>query len=58
VETNIDRSSLNSKYLTFVFISDRDKGLKATLKAVFPKNLEVSCANYIEANIAQRFGLK
>jgi hypothetical protein len=58
VETGIDRSSLNSKYLKFVFISDRDKGLKAALKTVFPKNLEVSCAKHIEANVAQRFGLK
>ena len=41
-----------------MFISDRDKGLKAALKTVFPNNLEVSCAKHIEANVAQKFGQK
>jgi hypothetical protein len=28
----------------FVFVSDRDKGLKEVVKQVFPTNLEFSCA--------------
>jgi hypothetical protein len=38
----------------FVFISDRDKGLKPALEAVFPRNCAVSCAKHIEANVRQR----
>ena len=41
---------------SFVFISDRDKGLKAALDDVFPRNLEFSCAKHIESNVTQRFG--
>ena len=40
----------------FLFISDRDKGLKPALKEVFPDNYEMSCAKHIEANMTQRFG--
>ena len=40
----------------FLFISDRDKGLKPALKAVFPDKYEMSCAKHIEANVAQKFG--
>jgi hypothetical protein len=40
----------------FLFISDRDKGLKPALKAVFPNKYEMSCAKHIEANVAQKFG--
>ena len=40
----------------FVFVSDRDKGLKPALKEVFPTNLEFSCAKHIESNVTQRFG--
>ena len=32
--------------------------MNAALKAVFPENLEVSCAKHVEANVTQRFGLK
>jgi MULE transposase domain len=49
----------NRKYADrtqFLFISDRDKGLKPALKAVFPDNYEMSCAKHIEANVTQRFG--
>ena len=42
--------------LPFVFVSDRDKGLKPALKEVFPTNLEFSCAKHIESNVTQRFG--
>jgi hypothetical protein len=38
----------------FVFISDRDKGLKSALEAVFARNCAVSCAKHIEANVRQR----
>ena len=41
---------------SFVFVSDRDKGLKPALKEVFPRNLEFSCAKHIESNVTQRFG--
>jgi hypothetical protein len=40
----------------FVFVSDRDKGLKEAVKQVFPTNLEFSCAQHIRANVTQRFG--
>jgi hypothetical protein len=41
---------------SFVFVSDRDKGLKPALKEVFPRNLEFSCAKHIKSNVIQRFG--
>lgn len=41
---------------SFVFVSDRDKGLKPAMKEVFPRNKEFSCAKYIESNVNQRFG--
>ena len=40
----------------FLFISDRDKGLKPALKEVFPDHVEMSCAKHIEANVMQKFG--
>ncbi len=40
----------------FVFMSDRDKGLKEAVKHVLPTNLELSCAQHIRANVTQRFG--
>ena len=40
----------------FVFMSDRDKGLKPALREAFPSNLAVSCAKHIEANVRTRFG--
>ena len=40
----------------FVFISNRDKGLKPALKEVFPNKYEMSCAKHIEANVKQKFG--
>ena len=40
----------------FIFVSDRDKGLKPALKEVFPDNIEMSCAKHIEANVTQKFG--
>jgi hypothetical protein len=51
-------SDHHSEFLRFVFISDRDKGLKAALKAIFPRNLETSCAKHIDANVAQKYGQK
>ena len=41
---------------SFVFVSDRDKGLMPALKEVFPRNLELSCAKHIASNVTQRFG--
>jgi hypothetical protein len=35
-------------------VSDRDKGLKPVLQAVFPRNCAVSCAKHTEANVYQR----
>ena len=40
----------------FLFVSDRDKGLKPALRNVFPRNKETSCAKHIEANVCQKFG--
>jgi hypothetical protein len=40
----------------FSFISDQDKGLKPALAATFPRNLDLSCAKHIEANVRQRYG--
>jgi hypothetical protein len=40
----------------FVFVSDRDKGLKPALQEVFPDNCETSCAYHIQANVKQKFG--
>ena len=40
----------------FVFMSDRDKGLKPALCRVFPGNLAVSCAKHIQANVKAKFG--
>ena len=40
----------------FIFVSNRDKGLKPALKEVFPDHCETSCAKHIEANVTQRFG--
>ena len=37
----------------FIFVSDRDKGLKPALQ-VFPRNYAVSCAKHIQANTCQR----
>ncbi len=34
----------------FLFVSDRDKGLKPAIRNVFPRNKETSCAIHIEAN--------
>jgi Ulp1 protease family, C-terminal catalytic domain/SWIM zinc finger/Transposase, Mutator family len=42
----------------FLFVSDRDKGLKPALREVFPAQCEVSCAKHIEANVTQRYGRK
>ena len=41
---------------SFVFVSDRNKGLKKAVKEVFSTNLEYSCAQHIRANVTQRFG--
>ena len=38
----------------FLFVSDRDKGLKPALQAVFPRNFAVSYAKHIDANVCQR----
>ena len=40
----------------FLFISDRDKGLKPALKEVFPDHTEMCCAKHIEANVTTKFG--
>jgi hypothetical protein len=40
----------------FVFMSDRDKGLKPALHEVFPRNLAVSCAKHIQANVKAHNG--
>ena len=40
----------------FLFVSDRDKGLKPALRDVFPHNREMSCAKHIEANVSQKYG--
>ena len=41
----------------FLFISDRDKGLKQALTVMFPDKCEMSCASkHIEANVAQKYG--
>ena len=40
----------------FVFMSDCDKGLKLALREVFPRNLAVSCAKHIQANVKAQFG--
>ena len=40
----------------FLFISDRDKGLKPARKEVFPDNIEMSCAMHIEAKVTTKFG--
>jgi hypothetical protein len=40
----------------FLFISDKEKGLKEALKAVFPNKYEMSCARHIQANVTQKFG--
>jgi uncharacterized protein Veg len=40
----------------FIFISDRDKGLKPALAAVFPRNVDVHCAKHIESNVRQKYG--
>ena len=42
----------------FLFVSDRDKGLKPALREVFPDHVEMSCAKHIEANVMQKFGKK
>ncbi|KAI2504091.1 MULE transposase domain [Fragilaria crotonensis] len=40
----------------FLFVSNRDKGLKLALRNVFPRNKETSCAKHIEAKVCQKFG--
>jgi hypothetical protein len=40
----------------FLFISDRDKGLKEELEALFPNEYKMSCARHIQANVTQKFG--
>jgi hypothetical protein len=40
----------------FLFVSDRDKGLKLALRDVFPHNREMSCAQHIEATVSQKYG--
>ena len=39
----------------FLFVSDRDKGLKPALRDV-PYNSEMSCAQHIEATVSQKYG--
>ena len=46
----------NRRRTKFIFISDRDKGLKEALKEVFPNVLEMSCARHIQANVCNRYG--
>jgi hypothetical protein len=41
---------------SFVFVSDRDKGLKPALKETFRRNLEFTCAKHIKSMVTQRFG--
>lgn len=55
-EEALVNSDIVDYHHSFVFISDRDKGLKPALRAVFPDNVEMSCAKHIEANVSQRFG--
>jgi hypothetical protein len=40
----------------FVFVSDRDKGLKPALRDVFPNNRETSCAFHIKENVRVKYG--
>jgi hypothetical protein len=40
----------------FIFVSNRDKGLKLALKNDFFEHVEMSCAKHMETNITQRFG--
>jgi hypothetical protein len=40
----------------FVFISDCGKVLKLAFCRVFPRNLAVSCAKHIQANVKAKFG--
>jgi hypothetical protein len=42
----------------YQFISDRDKGLKEALAAVFPGNHATSCAIHIKRNVQTKFGQK
>ena len=50
--------SASNRGTPFLFVSDRDKGLKEAVKEVFPTNVEFSCAQHIKANVLQRFGKK
>ena len=42
----------------FVFMSDRDKGLKVAISIAFPKSAPAHCYQHIADNVQQRYGVK
>jgi Transposase, Mutator family len=55
-DASLPKTSASNRATPFLFVSDRDKGLKEAVKEVFPANVEFSCAQHIRANVLQRFG--
>jgi hypothetical protein len=56
-ETIIINGEMDGEYRhLFVFMSDRDKGLKPALCEAFPRNLAVRYAKHIQANVKAKFG--
>ena len=47
----LPKTSALNRATPFLFLSDRDKGLKEAVKEVFPANVEFSCAQHIRANV-------
>jgi hypothetical protein len=58
VSTLINFDSIHDLLSLSPPLHDQQVAVKLLKKAVFPKNLEVSCAKHIEANVSQRFALK
>jgi hypothetical protein len=44
---SLPKTCASNRATSFLFVSDRDKGLKEAVKEVFPTNVEFSCAQHI-----------
>lgn len=54
--TLLDRSIYGIDSVDIPLISDRQKGLLAAVKEVWPGKIHVACANHLRANVKTRFG--
>jgi hypothetical protein len=53
----VDHDDALVRETSLAFVYGRDKGLKEAVKQVFPVNLEFRCAQHIQSNVTERFGI-